>query len=77
MKIAIGWISISSKIEKCKDRASLGRIVSKNRGVVLGTLKLPDGSYLTSERKTLRHLIETYFLGFDDARGGGWIVQKQ
>ena len=43
------WTSFCSDIEKGAEAARLNRLLSRNPGAMLNTLRLPDGAYLESE----------------------------
>ena len=60
------WTSFCSDIEKGAEAARLNRLLARNPGAMLSTLRLPDGTYSESDRETLTLLTMVNFSGFKD-----------
>ena len=48
------WTSFCSNIEKGVESARLNRLMARNPGAMLSTLRLPNGTYLESDTPTIR-----------------------
>ena len=70
------WTSFCSDIEKGAEAARLNRLLARNPGAMLSTLKLPDGTYSESDRETLTLLTMAHFPGFKGPTEVGWSSQK-
>ena len=58
------WTSFCSDIEKGAEAARVNRLLARNPGAMLSTLRLPDGTYSESDRETLTLLTMAHFPGF-------------
>ena len=55
------WTSFCWDIEKGAEAPRLNRLLARNPGAMLSTLRLPDGTYSESDRETLTLLTMAHF----------------
>ena len=71
------WTSFCSDIEKGAELAKLNRLLARNPGAMLSTLRLPDGTHSESDEETLNLLTMSHFPGFKGpTEVGGGSFQK-
>ena len=70
------WTSFCSNIEKGAEAARLNRLMSRNSGAMLSTLRLPNGTYSESDEETLSILTTAHFPGFKGLTEVGGYSQK-
>ena len=70
------WTSICSDIEKGAEAARLNRLMARNPGAMLSTLRLPNGTYSESDEETLSLLTTAHFPSFKGPTEVGGYFQK-
>ena len=70
------WTSFCSDIEKGAEAARLNRLLARNPGAMLRTLRLPVGSYLESDEDILTLLTMAHCPGFKSPTEVGRVPKR-
>ena len=70
------WTSFCSNIEKSAEASRLNRLMARNPGAMLSTLRLPDRTYSESDENPLILLTVAHFPGFKGPTEVGGYSQK-
>ena len=67
---ANSWVTFCSETKQAEEASRLDKILSRNPVAILGSLKLPGGTFSSSDEQTLAHLVKSHIPSFQDVRKG-------